>query len=574
MDITYSYMKQRKNFGAQPRFCEVSPYLIDSINPDTVMQKKYGLRNPIHAFTQTDINQSEHYVNTRRVILQDQGMKHDEGGWPRDVNCNDEEQALRYKRKIERDDAYINAILSTNEEIKHYIQQNNSIDMYNMYFQNILSESPVEKSLIRVNNVFRDTARRPISCIAWTNEDDAKLIVAYCDTMYPITRKQNQNDVCYIWDVEQAYEPSSEIEPTSDCWQIITSPVNPNVIIAGLGNGKVCIFDIRVSRYAVTCCADHLAHRDPVSALLFIHSRNNTEFFSGSFDGQCMWWDTRKLAEPTSQLIMAVTIPQGHDISLADAEGITALQFDRSFPTKFLCGTDTGLVINVNRKGKTHSEIISAIYNAHFGPVRAVHRNPSITKMFITCGDWCVRVWSEDIHTSPIVNGIRHRYQLSDVAWAPVRASGYMTTCADGIFRYWDILRSFEQPVNKLRLSKYPLVKVKPHEDGRLIAVGDLKGNIYLMSLSDSLVTSGARDKQIMVQAYERETKREHILETRIKEIRLKLKADEESASVPPLPEPDETLNIKVAEDAYKKLVTDEMRNLGITHSSVAKRQR
>lgn len=38
-------------------------------------------------------------------------MNHIEGGWPKDINMNDPEATLRYRRKIEKDDAYIHAVM-------------------------------------------------------------------------------------------------------------------------------------------------------------------------------------------------------------------------------------------------------------------------------------------------------------------------------------------------------------------------------------------------------------------------------------------------------------------------------
>lgn len=39
------------------------------------------------------------------------GMNHTEGGWPREVNPTDEEQTLRFRKKIEKDETYIHTVL-------------------------------------------------------------------------------------------------------------------------------------------------------------------------------------------------------------------------------------------------------------------------------------------------------------------------------------------------------------------------------------------------------------------------------------------------------------------------------
>ena len=64
---------------------------------------------------------------------------------------------------------------------------------------------------------------------------------------------------------------------------------------------------------------------------------------------------------------------------------------------------DEGAVLACNKKAKQVNERISAVYNAHFGPVYALQRNPCFPKNFLTVGDWCARIWSEDIKESSIM---------------------------------------------------------------------------------------------------------------------------------------------------------------------------
>lgn len=40
------------------------------------------------------------------------GVNHVEGGWPKDINMADPEATQRYRRKIEKDDAYIHAVMN------------------------------------------------------------------------------------------------------------------------------------------------------------------------------------------------------------------------------------------------------------------------------------------------------------------------------------------------------------------------------------------------------------------------------------------------------------------------------
>lgn len=558
MDDKYIYTKIRKDFGRQPMFCESSTELLDSINPDVEMQKLYILRNPVHVATQYSDPKSENYVNTRTLTSYNKGVNHAEGGWAKDVQFWDEEATSRVRRRVERDDNYAEAILRTAATLEHCVKQNNAIDMYNMYFKEMCDQPPPEISKLKVNNVYTDPLNRQVSCIGWTCEEDNKLVVAYCNRSYPVTRPVNLDNTCYIWDLENPTAPLAEFDPPNACWQITCSPIVPQILVAVLDDGRVCLFDTRSSSQPVSLCPAHLAHRDPVTSLAYINSRLMTEFFSGSTDGKCMWWDIRNLTYPTDELLMCVRVSPGQLTSLAYSEGVTSLHFDKAFPTRFLCGTDTGYSINVNRRGKTTQEIMANVFKAHYGPVKAVERSPSLSKMFITCGDFTVHVWSDDIQLSPIVTGISHRYQISDVCWAPRRVSSYMSISVDGKFRIWDFLRKYRAPVAVFPVSRCPLLKLKVHDEGRFVAIGDAKGRSHLLSLSENLFLSGDRDKLLMSQLFDRETRREHILENRVKEIKLK---NQQMVTGPMKKDVvDEEAIVKVAEELYKKAVVDEMR--------------
>lgn len=72
-------------------------------------------------------------------------------------------------------------------------------------------------------------------------------------------------------------------------------------------------------------------------------------------------------------------------------------------PTKFMVGTEQGLVVSCNRKAKTPSEKIVCMYSGHHGPIYALQRNPFFPKNFLTVADWTARIWSEDIRESSIM---------------------------------------------------------------------------------------------------------------------------------------------------------------------------
>lgn len=65
---------------------------------------------------------------------------------------------------------------------------------------------------------------------------------------------------------------------------------------------------------------------------------------------------------------------------------------------------------------------------------------------------------------------------------------------------------------------------LRVHEQGRLIACGSHSGTITLLELSDNLCTLQRNEKALVTAMFERETRREKILEARNRELKLKEK--------------------------------------------------
>merc|ERR1712019_278860 len=93
-----------------------------------------------------------------------------------------------------------------------------------------------------------------------------------------------------------------------------------------------------------------VSHEDPVTDIVFIQSRSGTEFCSVSTDGVMLWWDGRRLSEPIDRFDLI-------DPDTGIRHGATCLEYRLDAgATKYLVGTETGLVFNVERKAKKDQE--------------------------------------------------------------------------------------------------------------------------------------------------------------------------------------------------------------------------
>jgi dynein intermediate chain 2 len=141
----------------------------------------------------------------------------------------------------------------------------------------------------------------------------------------------------YIWDVENSTTPDQTLISPSPLVSIKYSAKDPHVLVAGCYNGLVAYWDVRKGAYPVDTSSIEKSHRDPVYHVSWVQSKSGSEFFSTSTDGQVLWWDIRKLSEPTEILLLD---PEKN----GNIVGGTVLDFENTMPTKFMVGAENGSV--------------------------------------------------------------------------------------------------------------------------------------------------------------------------------------------------------------------------------------
>ncbi|KAL3276240.1 hypothetical protein HHI36_020956 [Cryptolaemus montrouzieri] len=523
MEIQYVYQKKRSEFGRQCLFTDKGPELIDNYLPDKNLLREYILRDPVNASQQGAPQFAAHELNTTRAEYTNGLMNHVEGGWPKDVNIMDEEQTKRYKRKVEKEENYAHTLMALCKNMENCVLQNNAINIYQQYFSDVEPTPLVEKSSARTVNVFQDqvTPTRPITHISWSPDGQTKIANSHCNLIFQAAI-DSESTYSFIWEIENPNKPLHIFKPEHPIVCLEYHPKDPHSLVSGHLNGQVGVWDTRKGYEPIATSIMESSFRDPVSRVCWINTKSGTDFFSGSSDGQVKWWDARNLTEPTETLILHAA--KDEDQSLSKAMGVSCLEYEPTIPTRFMVGTELGYVISGNRKGKTAIEKMTAKYNAHLGPVLACQRNPNFIKNFITIGDWTARIWSEDCKESAIMWTSYHKALLTDGAWSPTRMSSFFTTRSDGILDVWDILQQQRQASMSVKVCDEALTRIRTHDSGKMIAIGNQKGTVYLVEFSENLAISNKNDKILLTAMFEREAKREKILEARNREIRLKAK--------------------------------------------------
>lgn len=74
----------------------------------------------------------------------------------------------------------------------------------------------------------------------------------------------------------------------------------------------------------------------------------------------------------------------------------------------------------------------------------------------------------------------------------------FFTTRSDGKLDAWDLLQQQREACLGVKVCDDALKCLRTHDMGKLVAVGNQKGTIYLVEFSENLSTSSKNDKVVL----------------------------------------------------------------------------
>ena len=452
---------------------------------------------------------------------------------------------------------------------------NNTVDIYEEYFSGSRADHSSEPPSAKGLAVFRDPCevQRTASCIDW-QPDSNKLAVAYSVLNFQDPRFIDDKTAlpmsAYIWDSANPNTPEMELLPSSPLVCLKYNPKFPDQLVGGSYNGLVTFFDTRKGNKPIETSVIENSHHDPVYDIHWVSSKEGKLCVSVSTDGQMLWWDTRRLGEPLETLQLSTgksaVAPEFADVVL----GGSSLEYNsEAGATKFLVGTEQGVVMGVNTRNKKQNNgvtVYDTMSGKHHSPIYSIQRNPLHTKYFLSVGDWSARVWMEDLKT-PIIATRYHSAYLTSGCWSPTRPGVFYVTRDDGVLDIWDYFYRQNEVAYSHKVTDGPLSSIAVHGNGKLVAVGDDTGTVSLLEVCDSLGVMQSNEKSAMHSMFEREMRREKNLEARAKELkraeaRLQAKQDEDQEAKDKL---DET----AMEEVLQKIEADflQLINVGSTEN-------
>eukprot|EP01066_Platyproteum_vivax_P017035 Platyproteum_vivax@DN7285_c0_g1_i1.p1 len=542
-DLSYSYTKARKDFNRPCEFRDYPPEVI-SIEADAAVSSRFVLDNPCH-FVGTNIPQkSAHEVNTHRIQLVNRGQLHLEGGWPKEVDAQEHQETSKWRRRVDKDPAFQTAVQHLCKSTAAILQQNNTVDVYEEYFEGEsgqMSEPMSTKTLSVLRDQVGDHCQRTVTKIAWQPENPNRFVAAYS-----ILKFQKVPDMmpsmAFVWDNTNPNVPLTEL--SSGCGSPLTCVAfnlrSPEVIAGGCYNGLIQVWDLRKKgTQPVNKSEIQTSHYDPVYDFSWLQQSKSAalDCVSVSTDSHVLWWDSRNLTEPVERCTLLDYNPAGAGLggtSRAVAPGARAANTGPALggvslewsheagPSKFLIGTEQGMVVALNKKPKRPVDIsgwFGYTEGRHFGPVYSVKRNPADPKFFLSVGDWSAKIWNEDITShpvqgrSPLWTSKYHKAQLTSGVWSPTRPGLFMVTKQDGWMDFWDIYSGQTDIIHSHKVSDSPLwtAAVQPTH-ASVVAVGDTDGSITLVQMCKSLYETDSNEKESVKEMFERLSWREKCL--------------------------------------------------------------
>lgn len=344
------------------------------------------------------------------------------------------------------------------------------------------------------------------------------IAVAYCDPDHVSGYLVNPSS--FIWSIENSNAPLLQLEPKSPLYCIEYNPKDPFIIAAGQHSGQVSIWDTRTGGKPTITSEPEVSHTSKVNGLLWTASKTLSDFFSGSSDGSLLFWDTRTMNAPIESLF--IDTEHTNEQNRHRSHGISVVEYEPTITTRYMVGTEQGYVFACNRKADVPTEKIMARFRVHVSQVNSLERNPAFVKNFLTIGDFCCKIWSEEYRDAPIIWTNNSIIPYLSGTWSAQRCSVIFITRFDGTLEIWDLLIRQDEPVLQLKLSDSALNTVRVHETTENVAVGGENGVVYLMNFSENLVNCDKVERAALANLFERETKREKYYDARMREMRMK----------------------------------------------------
>jgi dynein intermediate chain 2 len=531
LQLSYDYVKLRKEFGRPPEFVDSAARLLMDQNSDAEAARRWAPRAAVDAATQAAPPMAAHSAATDTAAKAVAGVSATAGAWPREVDPADAEAVARWRRRVERDEDYVASVARLGAVVEGLARQNNALDVYEEFFSGAaepapLAPPPAAASLASLKDPLGAGAPRGVAALAWHPDGGGGLAVAYGAAPGAGGGAGAASPAAVVlWDAARPGAPAAALAAPAPARCLAHNPKDPALLGAGLADGQFALLDARAPGAPARTTSAAAAHRGAVAGAAWTQSKAGTEFMTAGADGVVAWWDARALGERLDEA------PLRERGAPADAPPLAASCLEycaAAGPAKFMVGTAGGPVLAGSRKARSPAERVAAAFAGHHGAVRALQRSPFFPKFFLSVGDWSARLWAEDVRAPLAATPYRPAY-LAGGAWSPTRPGVFVFVGSEGELEAWDLLTSRAAPALTAPLAAGALTAVAAAPGaraGRLWAAGGADGAATVLDLSAVLAEPQGDERAAFAAMCERECGRERALERGAKEAKARARRE------------------------------------------------
>ena len=337
-------------------------------------------------------------------------------------------------------------------------------------------------------------------CLDWNTYNRDLLAAVYGD---PDINSKSHGFLCF-WTLKKPMHPEKVIKTPRGLTYCNFSRRNPYLIVCSDYQGEIMIFDLRNESNTPIADSSEVKdkHTDIVWECKWIERLNdkNEIIISTSSDGKVKEWSLKKGLEVVDLLKMkkSTSFPKKDlnpfvwyksskaggakdTLIFREANGLS-FDFPRDDSTVYYIALEE---CTIHRCRIGYKDQYTDNYYGHQGPVNKIRCNPFDPNILISCSyDWTIKIWNNknsypvmNLHSDELTN------QVNDIEWSDDTSTVFGCVTDDGRIEIWDLARNPVQPIITDGKGMASKKSIKFCFGGKVVAVGDVNGNITIYKL-------------------------------------------------------------------------------------------
>lgn len=343
-----------------------------------------------------------------------------------------------------------------------------------------------------------ETFGKDVVDMSWCCDNGDLLAIAYGTYNYRDSKHRTSGAVL-IWSIKNPVNPERRFRYKVPVTSVEFSQMNPQLLAVALYDGTVEVIDITENRtansgFSVVARSERKSSPgfEPIWEVQWIQMKDVEYILTASQDGRIMKFKISSgpflVGYPQLRLDRVVGTVEAlpgveHTKTFIEADRHPQALCLQKHPTNsdlYLVGTDEGCV-HICSTNFPHQHI--GVLQVHNGGVYTINFSPFSPKIFLTAGDWTIRIWIENVF-EPVMELSDGFGTIHNAYWSPIHST-IIASCTQDSVQIWDLRRKNQKPASIRTFNNKQLTVIKFSPCGRSLIVGDSEGNTHVIALED-----------------------------------------------------------------------------------------